>query len=73
MTDPEKRIEDMDRVGIDVEVVSLSTPNVYFTDAERRRSHGRNHPCRPRAERLNLLDRAARPEMERILSDRLGL
>ncbi len=24
----------MDRVGIDVEVVSLSTPNVFFTDAE---------------------------------------
>jgi aminocarboxymuconate-semialdehyde decarboxylase len=35
MTDPEKRIEDMDRVGIDVEVLSLSTPNVYFAPAER--------------------------------------
>ena len=35
MTDPEKRIEDMDRVGIDVEVVSLSTPNVFFAPAER--------------------------------------
>jgi aminocarboxymuconate-semialdehyde decarboxylase len=34
MTDPAKRIEDMDRVGIDVEVVSLSTPNVFFTDAK---------------------------------------
>jgi aminocarboxymuconate-semialdehyde decarboxylase len=33
MTDVEKRIEDMDRVGIDVEVVSLSTPNVFFADA----------------------------------------
>ena len=32
MTDVSKRIEDMDRVGIDVEVVSLSTPNVFFTD-----------------------------------------
>jgi aminocarboxymuconate-semialdehyde decarboxylase len=31
MTDVLKRIEDMDRVGIDVEVVSLSTPNVFFT------------------------------------------
>lgn len=30
MTDPTRRIEDMDRVGIDVEVLSLSTPNVYF-------------------------------------------
>jgi len=34
MTDVSRRIEDMDRVGIDVEVVSLSTPNVFFTDAE---------------------------------------
>ena len=33
MTDVTKRLEDMDRVGIDVEVVSLSTPNVFFTDA----------------------------------------
>ena len=33
MTDVAKRIEDMDRAGIDVEVVSLSTPNVFFTDA----------------------------------------
>ena len=32
MTDVAKRLEDMDRVGIDVEVVSLSTPNVFFTD-----------------------------------------
>ena len=35
MTDPLRRLEDMDRVGIDVEVVSLSTPNVFFTDAAR--------------------------------------
>lgn len=34
MTDVTQRIADMDRVGIDVEVVSLSTPNVFFTDAE---------------------------------------
>jgi aminocarboxymuconate-semialdehyde decarboxylase len=34
MTDVDQRLEDMDRVGIDVEVVSLSTPNVFFTDAE---------------------------------------
>jgi len=32
MTDVGKRLEDMDRVGIDVEVVSLSTPNVFFAD-----------------------------------------
>ena len=35
MTDVARRIEDMDRVGIDVEVVSLSTPNVFFASAER--------------------------------------
>lgn len=35
MTDPAKRLEDMDRVGIDVEVLSLSTPNVYFAPPER--------------------------------------
>ena len=34
MTDVTKRLEDMDRVGIDVEVVSLSTPNLFFTDAQ---------------------------------------
>jgi len=33
MTDVSQRLEDMDRTGIDVEVVSLSTPNVFFTDA----------------------------------------
>jgi aminocarboxymuconate-semialdehyde decarboxylase len=33
MTDVSKRLEDMDRVGIDVEVVSLSTPNVFFAEA----------------------------------------
>ena len=35
MTDVAKRLDDMDRVGIDVEVVSLSTPNVFFADAQR--------------------------------------
>ena len=34
MTDVAKRLEDMDRVGIDVEVVSLSTPNVFFADEQ---------------------------------------
>jgi aminocarboxymuconate-semialdehyde decarboxylase len=33
MTDVALRLQDMDRVGIDVEVVSLSTPNVFFADA----------------------------------------
>ncbi len=35
MTDPVERLEDMDRVGIDVEVLSLSTPNVSFAPPER--------------------------------------
>jgi aminocarboxymuconate-semialdehyde decarboxylase len=35
MTDPALRIAEMDRVGIDVEVLSLSTPNVYFAPPER--------------------------------------
>ena len=34
MTDVALRLEDMDRVGIDVEVVSLSTPNVFFAEAQ---------------------------------------
>jgi len=32
MTDVDNRISDMDRVGIDVEVISLSTPNIFFAD-----------------------------------------
>ena len=35
MTDVAKRLEDMDRVGIDIEVISLSTPNLFFADAQR--------------------------------------
>jgi aminocarboxymuconate-semialdehyde decarboxylase len=35
MTDPLQRLADMDRVGIDVEVLSLSTPNVFFVEGER--------------------------------------
>jgi aminocarboxymuconate-semialdehyde decarboxylase len=35
MTDPARRLEDMDRVGIDVEVISLSTPNIFFADEGR--------------------------------------
>src|SRR5207245_1939846 len=34
MTDVAKRIEDIDRVGIDTEVLSLSTPNVYFVEGK---------------------------------------
>src|SRR5438309_11217225 len=32
MTDVSKRLEDMDRVRIDVEVVSISSPYVFLTD-----------------------------------------
>jgi predicted TIM-barrel fold metal-dependent hydrolase len=35
MTNIELRIEAMDRVGIDVQVVSLSTPNIFYTDSVR--------------------------------------
>ena len=34
MTNVSQRLDDMDRVGIDIEVVSLSTPNVFFTGAQ---------------------------------------
>lgn len=34
MTDVSRRLEDMDRVGIDMEVLSLSTPNVYFVEGK---------------------------------------
>jgi aminocarboxymuconate-semialdehyde decarboxylase len=34
MTNVALRLADMDRVGIDVEVISLSTPNVFFADAQ---------------------------------------
>ena len=33
MTDVTQRIEDIDRTGIDVDVLSLSTPNVFFAPA----------------------------------------
>lgn len=41
MTDVGKRIEDMDRVGIETEVISLSTPNVFFASAEHQPSVAR--------------------------------
>ena len=34
MTDPAQRLQDLDRVGIDVEVLSVSTPNVFFAEGE---------------------------------------
>ena len=47
MTDPVRRLADMDRVGIDVEVVSLSTPNVFFAEANRRKLCILLHPMLP--------------------------
>ena len=41
MTNATQRLEDMDRVGIDVEVLSLSTPNVFFADAQHQASVAR--------------------------------
>ena len=35
MEDPERRIADMDRLGIDLQVLTLSTPNVYFSTRKR--------------------------------------
>lgn len=32
MSNVSQRLEDMDRVGIDCEVISLSTPNIFFAD-----------------------------------------
>ena len=32
MTDPAKRLTDMDRAGVDVAILSLSTPNVFFAE-----------------------------------------
>src|SRR5882762_1330032 len=34
ITDVARRLADMDRVGIDEEVISLSTPNLFFADAQ---------------------------------------
>ncbi len=32
---PEQRISDMDRIGIDIQVLTLTTPNVYFSTRKR--------------------------------------
>jgi aminocarboxymuconate-semialdehyde decarboxylase len=34
MTDPARRIEDMDRCGVDMQIISLTAPSVNFVDAE---------------------------------------
>jgi predicted TIM-barrel fold metal-dependent hydrolase len=38
---PEQRILDMDRIGIDIQVLTLSNPNVYFSTRERNLSLAR--------------------------------
>ena len=63
MTDVSKRLADMDRVGIDVEVVSLSTPNVFFTDGPapaRRREDGERRLCGARREDTRSASRPSR-------------
>src|SRR5215475_9681415 len=35
MTNVDLRLEAMDRVGIDLQVVSLSTPNIFYVDGSR--------------------------------------
>jgi aminocarboxymuconate-semialdehyde decarboxylase len=35
MVSPEERIADMDRIGIDIQVLTLSNPNVYFSTRKR--------------------------------------
>jgi len=35
MENPDKRIEDMDRIGVDIQVLTLSTPNVFFSTRKR--------------------------------------
>ena len=41
MSDPARRLSDMDRAGIDVAVLSLSTPNVFFVEGLAQRSVAR--------------------------------
>ena len=41
MTNVDLRLEAMDRVGIDIQVVSLSTPNIFYTDGARQPSVAR--------------------------------
>jgi aminocarboxymuconate-semialdehyde decarboxylase len=82
MTDVARRIEDMDRVGIDVEVVSLSTPNVFFTDAKHQPEIARmvndayaeliaKHPARFKAFASIPMDDpdAALSELDRAIND----
>jgi aminocarboxymuconate-semialdehyde decarboxylase len=41
MTSPEDRLRDMERLGIDCQIVSVTTPNVYFGPPARRRDLAR--------------------------------
>ena len=52
MTDVAKRLEDMERVGIDTEVLSLSTPNVYFVEGKAQARLGRELRANPKLERV---------------------
>src|SRR5579864_3384186 len=41
MTSPEDRLRDMERLGIDCQIISVTTPNVYFGPPARRRDLAR--------------------------------
>lgn len=82
MTDVALRLDDMDRVGIDVEVLSLSTPNVYFVEPEQQAEVARlvndayaelitKHPARFRGFASIPMDDpdAALRELDRALSE----
>ena len=70
MQDMDQRLEEMDRHGIDMHVLSLSSPGVHRMEdgARRRRPHrqierrgGGTGGAAPRPSRLVLLARDARP------------
>src|SRR5207302_1465478 len=50
MTAPEDRLRDMERFGVDLQIVSVTTPNVYFGPPARRpwRSRSSSTRCRRR-------------------------
>jgi aminocarboxymuconate-semialdehyde decarboxylase len=41
MTSPDERVRDMDRLGVDLQIISVTIPNVYFGPAARRRDLAR--------------------------------
>lgn len=64
MTDVADRLEDMDHVGIDTEVLSLLTPNVYFVEGKAQADVARlaNDAYAELAEKIGELDRGDGPQ-----------